>query len=191
MSVRLAAEVQRLRHKFDDGDGHDTGEIRRNFVSLTHSEVRARRYATTTPDTIHVLLIEDNPGDATLLRQMLSSANASGIEMKHATKLENGLDWLETGQFDVLLLDLGLPGSSGVGTFTRAANAAPGIPILVFTGTDVTKTVLDCIKAGAKDYFVKSRVDSESLVQAIHRAAGRQSLQVLTIVLAKESCSGC
>jgi DNA-binding NarL/FixJ family response regulator len=120
-----------------------------------------------------VLLIEDNPGDAHLLRQMLSSASAPKIELKHATKLENGLEWLESGEFDVLLLDLGLPGSNGVGTFTRAANAAPGVPILVFTGTDVTTTVLDCIKAGAKDYFVKSRVDSDSLVQAIYRVSGQ------------------
>jgi DNA-binding NarL/FixJ family response regulator len=123
-------------------------------------------------DRIHVLLIDDNLGDAQLLRQMLCAAKP-GIELKHATKLENGLDWLESGQFDVLLLDLGLPGSSGLATLTRAASAAPDVPILIFTGTDISKTVLDCIKAGARDYFVKSRVNSESLVEAIERAAGR------------------
>jgi len=123
-------------------------------------------------DRIHVLLIDDNAGDARLLREMLSSATP-GIELKHSTKLENGLDWLGSGQFDVLLLDLTLPGSSGIGTLRRAASAAPGVPILVFTGTDITQTVLDCIKAGARDYFVKSRVNSELLVSAIERAAGR------------------
>jgi DNA-binding NarL/FixJ family response regulator len=78
---------------------------------------------------------------------------------------------LRSGAFDVLLLDLGLPGSNGFETIAGALAVAPDVPVIVLTGTDATQTILDCIKAGAKDYFVKSRMDRNRLIEVIRRHA--------------------
>jgi DNA-binding NarL/FixJ family response regulator len=126
------------------------------------------------PDSIRVLLIEDNPGDAGLISRMLRTAEDPAIEMRHATSFATGLSVLESGTVDVLLLDLALPGSTGFDTIANAIAAAPHIPIIVLTGTDASQTILECIKAGAKDYFVKSRTDPERLIEVIRRAAKRE-----------------
>jgi CheY-like chemotaxis protein len=124
---------------------------------------------------IRILLIEDNRGDAVLIRQMLRSSQDPEFDLQHAAKLNEGLEWLVAGEFDLLLLDLGLPGSGGFQTFLRAFNAAAGVPIIVFTGTDNPQVVLECIKGGAKDYVVKSRIDRETLIQAIQRAVQQRT----------------
>ena len=126
---------------------------------------------------IRVLLIEDNHGDAVLIRQTLNASRNPAFDLQHANRLDEGLEWLAAGNFDVLLLDLGLPGSGGYQTFTRASNAAGGVPIIVFTGTDDAQIVLECIKGGAKDYFVKSRIEREQLIQSIQRVV-HQKLKV-------------
>ena len=124
-------------------------------------------------DTIRVLLIEDNPGDAGLIRRMLRTAENPPIEMQHASTFASGLGPLQSGIVDLLLLDLALPGSTGFDTIASAIAAAPDVPIIVMTGTDATQTILECIKAGAKDYFVKSRTDPERLIEVIGRCARR------------------
>ena len=125
-------------------------------------------------ESIQVLLIEENPGDAGLISRMLRTAENPAIEMRHATSVATGLSVLQSGTVDVLLLDLALPGSTGFDTIANAISAAPNIPIIVLTGTDASQTILECIKAGAKDYFVKSRTDPERLIEVIRRAAKRE-----------------
>ena len=120
---------------------------------------------------IQVLLIEDNPGDAGLIRRLLKTSQNPLFELQHALDFSAGLERLQEGGVDVLLLDLALPGSSGFETIASAVAVAPDVPIIVLTGTDTTQTILECIKAGAKDYFVKSRIDRERLIEVLHRAA--------------------
>ncbi len=120
-------------------------------------------------ETIRLLLIEDNPGDVTLIRRMLGASTGPVFEVRHAYTLEGALERLKSETVDVILLDLGLPDSDGFQTFSSAAKAAPGIPIIVLSGSEGTQTVLDCIRAGAKDYFVKSRIDPGRLLQAVRR----------------------
>ena len=126
-------------------------------------------------EAIRVLLIEDNPGDAGLIRRMLKTAENPPIEMQHASTFAGGLGPLQSGTIDLLLLDLALPGSTGFDTIASAIAAAPDVPIIVMTGTDATQTILECIKAGAKDYFVKSRTDPERLIEVIGRSARRRT----------------
>lgn len=122
-------------------------------------------------DTIRILLIEDNPGDTNLIRRMLNSPNSHAFDLRHAGNLQSGLKSLKKAPTDVLLLDLGLPGTEGFEAIAMVTAAAPHLPIIVLTGTDEAQTVLECIKAGAKDYFVKSRIDREALIAAIRRVA--------------------
>ena len=120
---------------------------------------------------IHILLIEDNPGDAALLRRMLRSSESPAFEIHYASNLSDGMDRLQAGGIDVLLLDLGLPGTSGFETIANALAAVPGIPIIVLSGADSSPTILECIKAGARDYFVKSRIDRDRLIAVLRREA--------------------
>ena len=120
-------------------------------------------------DPIRVLLIEDNPGDAGLVRRMLKTATSPAVEVQHVTNFPVGVEQLRSGSVDVLLLDLDLPGSTGFDTIAGALAVAPDVPIIVLTGTDQTQTILECIRAGAKDYFVKSRIDRDNLIEVIRR----------------------
>jgi DNA-binding NarL/FixJ family response regulator len=120
---------------------------------------------------IHILLIEDNPGDAALLRRMLRSSETPAFEIHHASTFSDGMDRLQSGGIDVLLLDLGLPGTSGFETIANALAVAPDIPIIVLSGADSSPTILECIKAGAKDYFVKSRIDRDRLIEVLRQEA--------------------
>ena len=118
---------------------------------------------------IRVLLIEDNPGDAGLIRRMLARTVDPPVELHHVTTFSAAMEPLRSGSVSLLLLDLGLPGSKGFETIATALSVAPAIPVVVLTGTDEAQTILECIKAGAKDYFVKSRIDPERLIQVIGR----------------------
>jgi two-component system cell cycle response regulator len=126
-------------------------------------------------NTIRILLIEDNPGDAKVIAQILSDAGNGRFALEHAKNLQGGLDILKGNHIDVLLLDLGLPGSSGFETVSKMRAAAPNVPVIVLTGTDVPQTILESIKVGAKDYFVKSRIEPKKLIVAIMRQTGRSS----------------
>ena len=88
------------------------------------------------PSAVRILLVEDNPGDARLLRESLRDVESLACELTHVERLDDALRCLKTRAFDALLLDLSLPDSQGPGTVTRIAAAAPHIPIVVLTGTD-------------------------------------------------------
>ncbi len=72
-----------------------------------------------------ILLVEDNPGDARLIREMLAEAGGDSFELEWASHLSDGLECLSAGKVDLVLLDLGLPDSRGIDTFFRAYNPAP------------------------------------------------------------------
>ncbi len=119
--------------------------------------------------TVRVLLIEDNPGDARIICEMLASSEAAQFEVEVAARLSEGLDLLESRGSDVLLLDLSLPDSSEADTLSKARARAGAVPIIVFTGYDDTQKILKTIRGGARDYFVKDRLDGKLLVEAILR----------------------
>ena len=83
---------------------------------------------------MQVLLVEDNPGDARLLKESLSEAGEGEFELTHTGRLDEGLERLHGREFDVMLLDLSLPDSQGLETFTRAQASAPKVAIVVLTG---------------------------------------------------------
>src|SRR5579859_2252750 len=90
------------------------------------------------PNHVRALLIEDNPGDARLIREMLREAHAGQaiVELRYADRLGAGLNYLSTGSVDVVLLDLSLPDSHGMDTFASVHTAAPSVPIVVLSGLD-------------------------------------------------------
>jgi PAS domain S-box-containing protein len=126
---------------------------------------------------ISVLLIEDNPGDARLIREMLKEVGAARFELAHAERLDEGLKRLAEEAVDVVLLDLNLPDGQGLDTFARAYRQAPDLPIIVLTGLDDETLALQAVKAGAQDYLVKGQVDSSPLVRALHYAIERKRME--------------
>ena len=124
-------------------------------------------------DSIRVLLIEDNPGDARLIQEMLKEAG-SRFDFKWADRLSTGLERLVEEVFDVLLLDLGLPDSQGIDTFTRAHAQAAQIPIIVLTGLADETIAVKAVREGLQDYLMKGQIDSNLLVRGIRYAIERK-----------------
>ncbi len=124
---------------------------------------------------VDVLLIEDNPGDARLIREMLADSKGAVFDMELADRLSTGLAHLAggNGDFDVILLDLSLPDSSGIDTFVRIGAQAQNVPIVVLTGLYDTELAILAVQKGAQDYLVKGQVNSEIVVRAIRYAIER------------------
>ena len=125
-------------------------------------------------DRLKVLLIEDNPGDARLIREMLIAMKGRAFDVECADRLSIGLDHLAEGGIDVILLDLSLPDSQGLDTFVRAQAQASGVPIVVLTGLDDETLAVRAVQEGAQDYLVKGHVDGYSLTRAIRYAIERK-----------------
>jgi PAS domain S-box-containing protein len=123
---------------------------------------------------IQVLLVEDNPGDARLFREYLLEDGLAEIKLDHVERLKTGLEYLTQEKPDVILLDLGLPDSQGLETFTRFFAQAPGVPIVVLTGFIDSEQAVEAVKSGAQDYLVKGEVSGGVLVRSIRYAIERK-----------------
>jgi diguanylate cyclase (GGDEF)-like protein len=129
------------------------------------------------PDTVlKILLVEDNPGDARLLRALVAEVDASQWALTHVEHLNSALEQFTKARFDLILLDLSLPDSQGLDTFHRANAHAPDMPIVVLTGLADESLAVQAIQAGAQDYLVKGQVQGNALVRAMRYAIERQRL---------------
>jgi len=122
-----------------------------------------------------VLLVEDNPGDAALMRDLLAEL-AEPPEVLHAARLSDAVALLATARVDVVLLDLSLPDARGLATVERVHRAAPHLPVVVLTGLDDEALALRAVQAGAQDYLVKGAVTAPGLRRALRHARERQRL---------------
>lgn len=132
---------------------------------------------------LKVLLIEDNPGDARLLRELLAEAPGAGFDLEHYDLLVTGVNRLSQGGIALVLLDLSLPDSLGLETFAKTHSCAPQVPIIVMSGLDDESLAIKTVHEGAQDYLVKGQVDSRLLVRAIRYAIERKKAEE---ALAKE-----
>lgn len=129
---------------------------------------------------VRLLLVEDNPGDADLVREMLDSTKEAKFELSHAGRLADGLSLIAGRGHDVVLLDLGLPDSSGLETFYGLHAAVPWIPVVVLTGSTDWETGIQAVAAGAQDFLVKGTVDGNTLVRRIRYALERKRAERTT-----------
>jgi len=123
---------------------------------------------------INVLLIEDNPGDARLIRAYLAEAEGLRVALEYAQRLSEGLRLLASTETDAILLDLGLPDSEGIETFLGVHAEAPGVPIVVLSGLEDEELAVKAVHAGAQDYLVKAQVDRNVLKRSLRYAIERQ-----------------
>jgi len=126
------------------------------------------------PAKHRVLVVEDNPGDVFLLREMVNEAPMARFQVTaEAGRLEEALKVLARDEVDVMLLDLQLPDSRGVETFIAAHRAAPDVPIIVLSESDDEELALETVQLGAHEYLVKGRVDAHLLHRALRYALER------------------
>ena len=135
-----------------------------------------------TTDKLDVLLVEDNDGDARLIRHHLRSDTSTVFEppnLTHVTALDPAVDRLTDGSFDLVLLGLGLADSRGIETLERLnerlgdAEDIPPLPVVVLTGLTDDETALRAIQEGAQDYLLKDNLDGALLERAIRYAMER------------------
>ena len=128
-----------------------------------------------------VLLIEDNPGDARLLREMFDEQGASGTKLTIEQSMTEAETYLAENAVDIVLLDLGLPDAQGLAAVRRAHAAAPRVPLVVLTGMDDESLATQALQEGAQDYLVKSQIDSygttRGLVRALRYSIERKALE--------------
>lgn len=125
----------------------------------------------------HILLIEDNPGDARILRELLAEGNADRFTLTHVDRLDTGIRCLSQSAIDIILLDLSLPDSQGAETLAHMHAAAKGVPIVLMTGLEDEELGLRLIQAGAHDYLVKGQVTAPLLTRALTYAMERTRLE--------------
>lgn len=126
------------------------------------------------PEKFRVLLIEDNAGDVFLLREMLDSQRKCRFYISDvAATLADGMRLIESGQFDIALLDLTLPDSAGLDTFVGIRIAAPDLPIVVLSDRNDEELALEAVQHGAKECLVKGLIDGPALHRAMRYAIER------------------
>jgi glutamate dehydrogenase (NAD(P)+) len=124
-------------------------------------------------DRIRVLLVEDNPVQARLIRSLLDRSTAPLFHVVSVDTLAEGIRRLDDTGADVVLLDLILPDSEELETFSRIHAHAGETPIVILTGLDDMKLAGQAVEGGAQDYLVKDRIDGQALVRSLRYAIGR------------------
>src|ERR1700688_819341 len=125
--------------------------------------------------TTSVLLIEDNPGDADLVRLRLVEGQSS-VKVNCVNRLSDGLASLTVETPSVVLLDLNLPDSRGAETFRRVMEHSPNVPVVVLSGQDDEALAMKAMHQGVQDYLIKGNISSKHLERAIRYAVERQAL---------------
>jgi len=120
-----------------------------------------------------ILLLEDDPDDVWVLRNLLSDRWEGGFDLIHVELLSAGVELLREESFEVILLDLTLPDCHGLETFFVVRSHADEVPIVVLSGYDDEQIAIKAVQAGAQDYLVKGQVDDNSLIRSIRYAIER------------------
>jgi signal transduction histidine kinase len=127
------------------------------------------------PSRIRALLVEDNHGDVLLVKDALADASAD-VELGVEMSLRDALANIAKGAPDLIVLDLNLPDSQGIGTVVRTRRAAPNLPIVVLSGIDDDALGLVAVRAGAQDYLPKRNAEEDQgrlLLRSIRYAVER------------------
>jgi signal transduction histidine kinase len=126
---------------------------------------------------LKILLVEDSPSDAALLQESLTQSGLERYKFTHVECWAEAVKHLQRGRFDVLLLDLSLPDSTGRDTFIRARAEALHLPIVVLTGTEDEVVSLEAVRYGIQDYLIKGQAYGRQTARAIRYAIERKRLE--------------
>jgi CheY-like chemotaxis protein len=123
-----------------------------------------------------VLLVDDNPADARFVRLLLAERAKTEFTVTEAARLDDALEALDGGAFDIVLLDLGLPDSHGLATFSVLHARFRLVPVVVVSALADEVTMRDAVRLGAQDYLIKGDFDAALLVRVLRHAVERHRL---------------
>lgn len=123
---------------------------------------------------VDVLMVEDNPGDARLVREALAEAEAGEFRLTHVRHLDEALRRLARHKFDVILLDLLLEDTPRLGALLEIYEQSSRVPVVVFTGLEDRTLAQWALNEGASDYLVKGSVSPKDLAHSLRDAAGKR-----------------
>ena len=139
---------------------------------------------------VKVLLVEDSPSDAALVEESLAQGGFGHFEFTHVETLAEAMRQAHQANFDVAILDLTLPDSSGRETFLRARAEAPALPIVVMTSIEDEAVGLEAVRHGIQDYLIKGqsygRQTARSIRYAIERKQSEEALKQAEAALQRE-----
>ena len=130
------------------------------------------------PKSFPVLLVEDNPGDARLVREMLLDASSTEFDVRHVDRLADARQKLMENDTGVVLLDLSLPDARRLEALMQLRAAAPDVPIVILSGLQDELLAVKAVQEGAQDYLIKGRVDGEGLSRSINYAIERKQAEM-------------
>ena len=129
-------------------------------------------------NTTTILLVEDNPGDARLIRELFRDLQGRSFDILIAESFRQAHERLQERNVDLALVDLSLPDSHGLDTFRKLAESYPSLPQVLLTGLNDQETAIQAVREGAQDYLLKGEVDGHILIRAIDYAIERKRIQV-------------
>jgi diguanylate cyclase (GGDEF)-like protein/PAS domain S-box-containing protein len=124
-----------------------------------------------------LLLVEDNPADVRLLREMFREQISHNTELTQVETMGEAEKHLAEGAVDIILLDLGLPDAQGLEAIRRARAVAPGVPLVVLTALDDESLASRALQEGVQDYLIKGQIDARGLLRALRYAVERKNMQ--------------
>ncbi len=125
---------------------------------------------------MNILLVEDNPGDARLIREIMRE-DGGGFVLSHAERLGEALEILDRGGIDAVLLDLGLPDCLGLEALTRTRARFPRLPIVVLTSSADETAAVEAVHLGAQDYLVKGQAEGRLIRRSLRYAVERKNFE--------------
>lgn len=137
-----------------------------------------RKNATLRDKTTRILLIDDDPGDVEIIREMLRESDPFHFRLDTADLLSTGMECLTKGGIELVLLDLGLPDAQGLNALEQMHRKAPEIPIIVLTGLADENMGVNALRKAAQDYLVKGEVTGALLSRAIRYSLERNRLLI-------------
>lgn len=121
---------------------------------------------------MNILVIDDSPQDRDLVKEYLAEmGNKCGID--NSETLDQGLSKLKNNEYDAVLLDLGLPDSSGIDTvktvinFLKGSGLNPRAAVIILTGLEDYKLGKEALDIGAKDFLIKDATKAKELDRAV------------------------
>ena len=123
---------------------------------------------------IHILVIEDNPGDFLLLKEFLKLTGLKIETVANAGRLDQAFDLLKEQMYDLVFLDLSLPDSEGIDSFISLQKKAAHLPVIVLSGLTDVNIALESISLGAQDYLVKGDYTEKVLTKTIQYSIERK-----------------
>lgn len=133
--------------------------------------------------SIQVLVVEDNPGDAGLIKEYLEESRYTAFQSSLVDRLSSAVEAMASRKFDVVLLDLNLPDSFGLDTVINMNKASREAAIIVLTGLSDDSVGFDAIRNGAQDFLVKGKISSDSLARTIRYSIERKKSERLSSAL--------